>query len=537
MLNPIAPDIPRPRKTKAVKTVRIISPHSATSDGENGMPEGFFTPSRTPTTPVSADVLSLESFHDGSAEDPFSAGFDGTTGSTEDEGIHPSTLSSSKLLQEPSNTPYSTSANPFRRTFASLSTENERGPPSPFIDQRSQEAESAKSKPLYDVDEFKKLLLAGEKTSTSSTSIGPPPVTFQSQQNIGDNNSATDASSISRQSILEATAGLLQESPGTPQEVSPIDDERQHLVGSQLRITPKSKPVTPRHRHGKLVKANAPQTVSFEDPSLSFSTSAIDPVPTSPEALGDKPLTLLPINSGSNAEHRTEAGVQNVSISMREASSRSMSEAQDSHKRNPPAPPLSRRHSQLRPKTMTSSGRSTPISEEDVVPVAQSSPNTGSKAPPPPPPRRTTGPARMNSSSSVSTNASIPPVQSQSSTDDVSSNSSKARPPMAPSYSPSVSSVKRQSIQVASGTSAIAPPPPPRRRGSSQSSYTPSRLSGEYRTAATERLRSDSGASSISHLQMTPMTATPSSTESKDVMADLTTLQKEVDELRSKFKD
>lgn len=501
------------------------------------MPEGFFTPSRTPTTPLSADVLSLESSNDGSAEDPFSAGSDGTTGSTEDEGTHPSTLSSSRVLQEPSFTSSAISANPFRRTLASLSTQNERGPPSPVIDQRSVDAELATSKPLYDVDEFKKLLLAGEKPSTSSTSIGPPPVTFQSQQNVGDNSSTTDASSISRQSILEATAGLLQESPGTSQEVSPIDDERQHLVGSQLRSTPKSKPVTPRHRHGKLVKANAPQTVSFEDPSLSFSTSAIGPASTSPQALGDKTLPLLPVESGFKPEHMTEVGGQDVSISMREAHSHSTSEAQDSHKRNPPAPPLSRRHSQLRPKATTSSGQSTPISEEDAVPVAQSSSNTSSKAPPPPPPRRATGPARVNSSSSVSTNASVPPAQSQSSTDDVSSTSSKPRPPIPPNYSPSVSSVKRQSIQVASGSSAIAPPPPPRRRGSSQSSYTPSRLSGDYRTAATERLRSDSGASSNSHLQMTPMTATPSSTESKDVMADLTTLQKEVDELRSRFKD
>jgi len=36
---------------------------------------------------------------------------------------------------------------------------------------------------------------------------------------------------------------------------------------------------------------------------------------------------------------------------------------------------------------------------------------------------------------------------------------------------------------------------------------------------------------------MTSMTPTPSSVESKDVMADLTALQREVDELRGKFRD
>lgn len=75
------------------------------------------------------------------------------------------------------------------------------------------------------------------------------------------------------------------------------------------------------------------------------------------------------------------------------------------------------------------------------------------------------------------------------------------------------------------------PPPPPRRRGSSQSSYTPSRLSGHY----SERLRSDSGASSISHLAMTPLGS--SGAEKKDVMADLSALQRDVDELRGKLKD
>ena len=80
----------------------------------------------------------------------------------------------------------------------------------------------------------------------------------------------------------------------------------------------------------------------------------------------------------------------------------------------------------------------------------------------------------------------------------------------------------------------MPPPPPPRRRGSSQSSHTLSRLNGDYRISVGQRPRGDSGASSISQLQMTPI---ESSAEKKDVLADLSALQREVDELRGKMRD
>jgi len=515
------------------------------------MPKRFFTQSHTLTSPPPVDATLTESSDDDSAEDPFSAGSDGTAGSTEDEGTRQNTLSNSGTPQAPSQAPSGMSGNPFKKALASLSPGEEQSPPSYSREQRSERAEPTNNRPLYDVDDFKRLLLTGEKSSPAPSVGAPPPVSLQSHNSVGDSSSNTDASSVSRQSILEPTAGPLQESPRTSHEGSPIDDERQQLVQGQLPSLQKSKPSTPRYRHGKLVKAKAPQTVSFEDPSLSFSSSATSgtspigrTMPMSPETPSDtdKPLPPLPLKPCFNSGSIAEASNGIIAVPKRETNfdSANVQDSQISQKRYPPAPPLSRRHSQLKPKPLASSERSTTISEEDLVGVARSPPTTASKAPPPPPPRRAGVPVRVNSSSSTSTTASGNPTQSQSSTDDVTSNPSKPRPPVPPNHSPSISSVKRQSTQPFSGSPVMAPPPPPRRRGSSQSSYTPSRLSGDYRTAATERLRSDSGASSISHLQITPMTSmtpTPSSVESKDVMADLTALQREVDELRGKFRD
>ena len=443
--------------------------------------------------------------------------------------------------------------NPFKKTLASLDNESRPGPPNPGSEGRSMEAELKATRPHYDVEDFKKLLLTGEKSGSGANTAVPPPVSFQSQAQVGDSSSNTDASSISPQSIFEPVSGLVHESPRTSHESVLSDDERQRLVRSIPIASERFKPATPRRRQGKLVKSSAPQTVSFEDPTLSFSDSAMGAMaPVDPSMPGiannvDKPLPLLPPLkpslpvSGRSFSNQpltqdpieiTDNDAQGSSLESEEPPSSSPAQ-----KRNPPTPPLSRRHSQLRAKNLAgSTERSTPITEEataESMLLSQSPPSAASKAPPPPPPRRA-GLVRGNSSSSISTAASSTFMSDQSNAFDVTTLSAKARPPVPHNRSPPVSSVKRlNQTQSIPGSPSMAPPPPPppRRRGSSQSSYTPSRLSGHY----TERLRSDSGASSISHLAMTPVS--PSSAETKDVMADLSALQREVDELRGKLKD
>lgn len=532
-----ASDIPRPPKQKTGKTVRIISPHSATSDDDDGLPQSFSPPSRHITSPPPSSTMSPEAHDNESPEDPFSAGSDGTIGSAEDGDTQQNTWSNSGLFQTTSSGPSGMPANPFAKTLASLSTENKPSTINSAGELHPHGVDPSASRPHYDVDDFKRLLLTGEKSTPGMSAVAAPPVSFQSPYNMGDSSSNTDASSITRQSLFEPVADPPHGSPDTSHEGSPLDDDRQQLVGGLQLSSQKSKPSTPRHRHGKLVKVNTLQTVSFEDPSLSFSSSDITPKSSGTPSEVDKPLPPLP--PSSNPLGGPGLVIETMKLDPLAVAAHTPS-SPTGQKRNPPAPPISRRHSQLKPKSFANSERSTPITEEVMIGPGASSPSpppTASKAPPPPPPRRAGGLVRVHSSSSASTGASIPPAQSHSSADDANSNLSKHRPPAPPNYSPTISSLKRQQTQPISGSPSVAPPPPPRRRGSSQSSYTPSRLSGDYRTAATERFRSDSGASSISHLQMTPMTPTPSSSEGNDAMADLAALQREVDELRTKFRD
>lgn len=509
------------------------------------MPHRFFSPPPIlPSSPPS-DLVSPGSIRDDSPQDPFSAEADRGGSNAEEEGTRQNTLSNSGNLQSVTGGVSAMPVNPFKKTLASLGTESRSGPMSLGSEGRSVEAESKTTRPHYDVDDFKKLLLTGEKSGSGPNAAVPPPVSFQSPAHVGDSSSNTDASSISRQSIFEPVSGPPQESPRTSHESIPSDDERQRLVGSVATTSERLKPSTPRHRHGKAVKPNAPQTVSFEDPTLSFphfTKSAMAPVdrstPGNPSDV-DKPLPPLP--PPPSTKPLTQSPIESTDNDMLDSYSES-EDAQSSttaQMRSPPAPPLSRRHSQLRAKFFASSPeRSTPITEETLagsVPLSQSPATANSKVPPPPPPRRA-GLVRGNSSSSISTDASFTPMSDQYNATDVSTRSAKPRPPVPHNRSPSVSSTKRPNqTQPIPGFPSIAPPPPPppppRRRGSSQSSYTPSRLSGHY----TERLRSDSGASSISHLAMTPLS--PSGAENKDVMADLSALQRDVDELRGKFKD
>ena len=527
-------DVPRVAKTKTGKTVRIISPHSATSDSEDG--RDLTSTSRVLKSPL-PNKLSPESPENKSSADPFGAESDGDF-STDDENTRQNTLGNSGYSTPRGQGTKAVPANPFAKTLASLNAESQPSPESQNREQRPLEMEPKAAKSHYDVDDFKRLLLKGEKNIASSMGAIPPTVSFQGQHGMGDSSSATDTSSVSRQSIFEPISNVLQESPRTSYESLPADDEREQLAGSLPSTLMKTKPAVPRSRHGKLVKPASPQVVSFEDPTLSLPESAISPANPTPE------LSMMPNNGSKSLPSALDSTQSSAATSpdaeiYRKFSYSTPPETQGSpnpQKRNAPAPPLSRRHS-LRPKSFVASERSTPISEEDSLdsfPLSQSPPNTASKFPPTPPPRRT-GQARGESPSSVSMTISALAIRTQPNDDDASIESTKSRPPTPPNRSPSLSAIKRQSTQPFTSSPSMAPPPPPRRRGSSASSfnYNPSRLSGNYSTMATERIRSDSNASLISQLPMS--SPIHSNAEGRDVMADLSALQREVDELRGKF--
>ncbi|KAI9768783.1 MAG: hypothetical protein M1835_006814 [Candelina submexicana] len=93
------------------------------------------------------------------------------------------------------------------------------------------------------------------------------------------------------------------------------------------------------------------------------------------------------------------------------------------------------------------------------------------------------------------------------------------------------------------------PPPPPRNRGSSQSSldYRPlfpptgsNRASGEFRRPSNESQRRASGTSSLGRApevleQSTEIEEGSKAVVANDILGDLETLQREVDELRGRY--
>lgn len=394
------------------------------------------------------------------------------------------------------------------------------------------------NRPHYDVDDFKRLLLTGEKVRTdkNTSTATVPPAPMQGLQ-LGDSNSNTDASSVSRQSIFEPHPDLNPESPSTSMDVPLSDDERHGLVQSSPNVG-RSRPSVPPSRHGKLVKQTVPQTVAFENLSSSPPGPSLPPISfmeSSPLATLDtsrdidKPLPLPPQTESPKSMESRSGYTSSAAEAPHRFSTTENHTDRVATKRSAPPLPAARRHGQARSRSSTNdSSRSTSITEEmsqHTLPSPTNSSSTTSLKPPLPPPRRTgTNPGQENTNPATAVATVNDPVELPA---------SKARPPAPPSRTPSTTSIKRMSRAPTNpGSPAPAPPPPPRRRGSSQSqsSFIPSRLSGEYRISSSERARSGSGASST---QQPSLPEAP--TEEKDIMADLTALQREVDELRGKF--
>ena len=339
---------------------------------------------------------------------------------------------------------------------------------------------------------------------------------------VNDNSNA-DTSSLSRQSLYKNTSMPLSESPLPSQNISIPDDDRQNPVAAPLGRGDRPKPATPVHRHGKLVTAKTPQTVSFEDPALSFANStttfAISPVDITNSE------TFSPVGTLHNAE---------IGSSITQFQPSDQNPNLRTQKKTAPAPPPSRRQVSSRPRSLIGEpNQSSSIREEEHTEsdgLSQSSQPTNIK-PAPPPPRRH-GSFRADSRSSIPTISALSSTPEQFSRPRHPTSTPSTRSPVFSASNPSVASPEP-------GSPSMPPPPPPRRRGSSQSSYTPSRLSGDYRNfVAQQRSRGDSGASSISQFQMpapSELSYTQPREDGKDALADLSALQREVDEFRGKL--
>lgn len=381
----------------------------------------------------------------------------------------------------------------------------------------------------YDVDSFTRLLLTGEGSSPrESKPIG------ETYNAIGTKITSSAPLPAVPEPRLDNHQYISQGSPG-----SSLNDERRGLVSESDSRIENMRPAASQHHHGKPTEGTFQETISTQDlPSL-FSGSTASPVeptswstPSSPINL-NKPLPPPPAASGSQALPFVDTGVP-IDINVRENTFSDPANLQNS---NPHLPLVSRysSHTRLNPLVVTSerlvSGSAN--GSEELQASSISHPPSSSKPPPPPPPPRRHGRARGVSSSSTSSaisgaSASLTP----SSTDEFSSRPFKQQPVLPPARTPSNSSMTRPTRRSthADSPSVVPPPAPPPRRETSRSSYSRSGQLAEY---LPNRQHSDLWA-----LWASPPTKVLQGQEisDTDVLAGLSELQREVDELRGKFR-
>ncbi|ETN41388.1 uncharacterized protein HMPREF1541_03323 [Cyphellophora europaea CBS 101466] len=291
-------------------------------------------------------------------------------------------------------------------------------------------------------------------------------------QPINDSGSSTDTASISQRSIFDAGTRPVAESSGSSSETE-RDDE-----GVTLSKEPRKPPPPPKPRHGKPV------------------------ADSEPAAAGDLRRTSKSLD--------TEQGLIQGTTEETDASS---SDIKGSKK--PPPPPLARRKSQKqatsRPEITRSSSSKYSLSSDAEEPLSPP-PLSGKMAPPPPPPSR-----RPNSQYGRRLSTDLPaPHEQDEENPDI---SSSARPP---------SSSKRTS-QPSLGTPPPVPPPRKNRgsgRSSMDSQHRPS-MSALGMTAGSARNSSDLGRTGSDSRNVS------GSSTAADILADLETLQREVDAARA----
>lgn len=418
-------------------------------------------------------------------------------------------------------------------------------------------AGSGTTRASLDVDAFKRLIMTGEKDVTASGTPPTPPAQNLTSQSIpGDSSSNTDTSSVSRQSLFETMTEVATDTPRTSHEISVSDDEWQQAVGASSLATRNPELRLSNMRYETSLNSNMRRTVSFDDPSppasaLESRLHTIDVQTSNPNSLPqistdlNKPLPLPP----GHKQPEQSTSTQQASFNPDESSNRlrSTSPSLISQKRRPPTPPLARRHSQLRsPNPLLSRSNSARLPSRSSHGLGNPAQSTDVRTPPPPPTRRTLpGRAQSPFETSMHTGMVLPDSPSTVAGSTRSDKQHTSRPPLPPTRTHSISSIKRpyRPPPTASSVTKVPPVPPPRNRGSSQSSLDSTRIDSPRKPSATESSSSLRRASKDSQQEdsrepnegPSQIPASVSGTNANDILADLSVLQREVDELRGMY--
>ncbi|EME39904.1 hypothetical protein DOTSEDRAFT_74698 [Dothistroma septosporum NZE10] len=460
--------------------------------------------------------------------------------------------------------------NPFARTLATVEGINGLGTSS--AQEEGAAGEQGVGRPVLDVDAFKNILMTGSAVPSPPTGrpgavgIAPAATTSRGQ----DSGSNTDTSSL-----FDPRYNLHGESPRTSfddyEDASDTDDgnENSTLMG-EGRSDDIAPPAPPKP------KSRGPQTVSFAEfedsipqgfqgrasqnqPFSAHFTGILRP--STPRSMSDlnKPLPPPP------QEPSTAPEAADQPYSVRSALDESQGAAKKAPAPPPPPPPSRRKSGETgRARSASNLSNNTLDSVQSAsVPQTQISlrPNEAASklAPPPPPPSR-----KAHTSSRPSGTPSDPtsqdPSPSQSITD-----VPKAKPPPPPRRHPSTSgsihSLANRTSEsprpaqrpgdafLAAFTPANTPPAPPPRRGGSKRSSMDGPPDTLARRLSTEQHRRFSGgrtdsfdserSASVGSLKQVPEPAefeqavvSPLAEEQRDVLADMSAFQDEIDALR-----
>ena len=547
------------------KRVNIKSPPPSLKLPDSSIRDRILTPHTSKLTPHYEPPESLSPVAPGgrSPDDPFESLSEDEEDDEENvEQLRRNTKKNESISMAESLSAQPTPPNPFQTTLDDLEGGQRKqiNATEPELSKRaSVQPSSSGSRASMDVDAFKRLLMTGNAAALPQKNPTTPPAYAHPASGIlGDSGSSTDTSSISRQSIFDPTREPSYDTPRTSHEMTPSDDDTQRLVEAGQGPEKRKRPPPPKTRHGKLIKAASQQPpssyrstrsptsiASARPPSIDEEPPQSMLSPRSPTNL-NKPLPAPPVATTPESEEGYEPSIESRSeYSLKDVPL----STSPSRRRDPPTVPLARRHSQMsKPAPSASSVALGPSIGNE--PEVQSTSNEASETkapkrasiPPPPPPTRKAGPGSglppsiaSSTYSNQSTHSSLfEPVQSSMESATTKLNA----PPLPPSRSSSISSTKRPTQVTAALKSSKAssppnsamdpPPPPPRRRGSSKSSVETYLRSDEGSIRRASEYSTDNGS------DIAPLASTA---ESKDILADLSALQREVDELRGKYEN
>ncbi|KAI1421594.1 hypothetical protein F5Y12DRAFT_697133 [Xylaria sp. FL1777] len=477
---------------KIVKKVRVQSPPP--SSPEDAVPVTRFPALERSDDDSDGDSASTSSKSDDQGDDPF-----GTDTVDADRKL----ASEPPLPQIPPN--------PFARTLQDIERRGQ------ALDTNTADPTTSASKGSLDVDSFKRLLLTGyanlpKPSQTATDTAGTPARPIGA---LPDGASATDASSISKQSIFDA----MHETPRTSHEISEseaLEERKGVLPTSPLAAVPsasaRKKPPPPSSRHGKLIKIelgadsnshDANPTISSKGLELASpsgitsqkASSESEPAQHSPQGATNinKPLPAPPLRASVDEDvespfDREAAGKVPEAFAELQAhprpptpppTARSRSGSQTSTQSRKPAAPPPRRHGRNDskipskystntdedpPRSSMESNRSRPESLRTIA-----NPEKPSYAPAPPPPRRL-GHTRQGSTFPDISHGGFSPVPSPGL-------SEKERSPWGSGFIPMASpaiklghshSFSTISVGLNGQTKTSPPPPPPTRKQSTR---------------------------------------------------------------------